>query len=227
MSEQQLAELSSALVQARANTAEAKARLDRVNQILREDNPDPANKNTATVADSLRNEVVTKLRQQYLEIAPREAEWSRRYGHTHLAAVNLRNQMADIRHSLGDELRRIAETYKSDYEIAKSRQDSVEQSLSSIVSQSQVTNQAQIQLRELESTSQTFRALYDNFLQRYMESVQQQSFPITEARLITKATPPAQKDYRKTFLGLAVVPVGGLLLGFALAFFRELMDCVF
>ena len=59
---------------------------------------------------------------------------------------------------------------------------------------SQETDQAQIALHELESNSQTYRALYDNFLQRYMESVQQQSFPITEARVISPATRPLQQS---------------------------------
>ena len=65
-----------------------------------------------------------------------------------------------------DELRRIAQTYQSDYEIAKAREDSIMKSLADIVSVSQTTNQAQIALRELESTAQTYRALHDNFLQR-------------------------------------------------------------
>ena len=97
-----------------------------------------------------------------------------------------------------DELQRIAETYKSDYEIAKAREDSVQQSLNEIVSESQTTNEAQITLHNLESSAQTARALYDNFLQRYMESVQQQSFPVTEARLITRATQPLYKSAPRT-----------------------------
>ena len=42
-----------------------------------------------------------------------------------------------------------------------------------------------------------------------------------------QSTPPDQRDYRKALMVLAAVPVGGLCLGLGLAFFRELMDCVF
>ena len=76
----------------------------------------------ATVADTLKNEVVSKLRSQYLDLAAREADWSVKYGHDHLAVVNLRNQMREIRNSIFDELKRLGETYKSDYEIAKQRE---------------------------------------------------------------------------------------------------------
>ena len=107
--------------------------------------------------------------------------------------------MREMQNSIRNELQRIAETYKSDLEIAKQHEDSVQKQLNQAVAQSQVTNQAQVALRELESNAQTYRALYDNFLQRYMESVQQQSFPITEARVISAATRPLSKSNPKGY----------------------------
>jgi polysaccharide biosynthesis transport protein len=227
INEQQLAELNTALIQARAAKAETQARLDRVTQILRDDDPDPVAAATATVAEALQNPVVTQLRQQYLELAQREALLSNRYGSNHLAVVNLRNRMREIRRSIVDELKRIAEAYKSDYDIAKARENSFEKSLAATVAGSQTTNKAQIELRQLESAAQTYRALYDNFQQRYMDSVQQQSLPITEARVITRASPPAAKASPKSLLILTAATMGGLGLGLGLAFLREVSDRVF
>jgi succinoglycan biosynthesis transport protein ExoP len=227
LNEQQLAELNSALVLAQAQTAEAKARLDRVQQILQKENQTPNFEDTATVTDSLHDEVITRLRQQYLDIAARESDWSTRYGYNHLAAVNLRNQMAEIRKSIDDELRRIAETYKSDYEIAMARESAVQKGLNDIISQSNDTNQAQITLRDLDSTAQSYRAMADNFLQQYMMSVQQQSFPITESRLITQATPPLKKSHPKTLLVLAIATAGGMILAFGIGMVRDFSDRVF
>jgi polysaccharide biosynthesis transport protein len=225
LTEQQVAEFGAQLIAVRQRTAEAKARFARIEQLVGA-NIDGAAVDAA-VTDAVKTEVFTKLRTQYLERENREREWSARYGHDHLAAVNLRDQMREIRSAIRDELKRVAETYKNEYELAKEYEESLQRELNQAASQSITTNEARVRLRELESAAQSYRSLYDNFLQRYMESVQQQSFPITEARLITKATPPASKDYRKTFLGLAAVPVGGLVFGFGLAFFRELMDDVF
>jgi succinoglycan biosynthesis transport protein ExoP len=223
MNEQQLAELNSSLVQARAQTAEAKAKLNRINEIMHAGLEVP----DATVADSLKSEVITKLRSQYLEYSRKEAEFSSKYGSNHLAAVNLRNQMRELRKVTMDELGRIAQTYQSDYEIAKAREESITKSLADIVSVSQTTNQAQIALRDLESSAQTYRALHDSFLQRYMESVQQQSFPITEARLITTASPPGRPSNPKTSLVLVAGAFAGMIFGFALGLFREIADRVF
>jgi succinoglycan biosynthesis transport protein ExoP len=227
LNEQQLAELNSALVLAQAQTAEAKARTDRVQQILQKENQNSKFEDTATVTDTLHDEVITRLRQQYLDISARESDWSTRYGHDHLAAVNLRNQMAEIRKSIDDELRRIAETYKSDYEIAMARESAVQKGLNDIISQSNDTNQAQITLRELDSTAQSYRAMADNFLQQYMMSVQQQSFPITESRLITQATPPLKKSHPKTLLVLAIAMAGGMILAFGIGMVRDFSDRVF
>ena len=221
MNEQQLAEISSQLVVARGQVTETRARLDRIENIIKTEIPD------ATVTDTLRSEVITKLRQQYLDLKNREADWSSRYGSNHLAALHLRNQMAEIRRSILDELRRFAETYKSDYAIARQREASLQKELAGVVTDSQATNQAQVALRELESSAQTYRALYDNFLQRYMESVQQQTFPITEARVITAASPPLTKSHPKTTLILILSGALGVMLGLGAGRLRDLSDRAF
>jgi polysaccharide biosynthesis transport protein len=227
MNEQQLAELNTSLVQARAQTAESKARLDRIQQILSSGAPDLAGTAAATVTDTLHNEVITKLRQKYLEYQEKEADFTRRLGATHLAAVNLRNLMREIRRSILDELNRIAETYKSDYEIAKKREDSVEKALAEIVSESRTTNEAEVTLRSLDSSAKSYRALYDNFLQRYMDSVQQQSFPVTEARVITPATRPFGASAPRTGRVLILALMGGMILGAGIGMLREISDRVF
>ena len=92
------------------------------------------------------------------------ADWSVKYGNDHVAVVNIRNQIRDIRKSIYDELGRIEETFKSEYEIAKKRQDELEKSLASLISQSQETNQAQVTLFSLEAAAKSYRKLYDSFL---------------------------------------------------------------
>ena len=224
LGEQQVAELNSQLVIARANTAEARARLDRIQSVLRSDTPDAIG---ATVTDTLKSEIVSKLRSQYLDLAARESDWSVKYGHDHLAVVNVRNQMRELQNSIFQELRRLGETYKSDYEIAKKREEGLRSELDRAVAQSQVTDEKSVTLRELQSTAQTYKTIYDNFLQRYMEAVQQQSFPITEARLISTATRPLFKSNPRTRLILMITGLGGMMLGFGLGVLRDLADRVF
>jgi succinoglycan biosynthesis transport protein ExoP len=218
INEQQLTEVNSQLILARAATAEAKARLDRINAVMAQDLAD------ASVTDALNSAVIIKLRQNYLELAQRESYWTKKYGEGHLAAINLRAQMQELRRSIEDEMGKIAGSYKSDYEIALTRQKSLEGSLASVVTEAHSTGQAQIQLRELESSAETSRALYDSFLQRYMEAVQQQSIPISEARLISPAMRPLRKSAPRLSIVLLMTLASGALLSVAVAYVREVSD---
>lgn len=222
MNEQQMSEVNSQGILAHAATAEAKARYDRIRRVMSQDVLP-----NASVTDALKSEVLIKLRQQFLELAGRESILSKQYGPDHLAAIALRSQMLEIRRNIADEMQKIAESTKSDYEIALTRETSIQKSLDSAVAQSRITNQAQVQLRELESKAQASRTLYDNFLQRYLESVQQQSFPISEARLITPATPPPNKSHPMTLTVLMVSVAGGIMIAFGAAVLREASSRVF
>ena len=225
--EQQLAELNSQIVLARAATAEARARLNRISEITKGDfsqidniikQPDPA------VADALHNEVINKLRSEFLDTSNKEAIYSARLGRDHLVVVGLRNQLVEIRKSILDELKRIEETYKSDYQIAVAREQSIQQSLAESVAQYQTTNQAQVTLKDLDSKAQTFRAIHDNFVQRYMEALQQQSFPYTEARVISSAVRPSTKSQPSSRLIMTLASASGLLLAFGVALLVDLAE---
>ena len=135
--------------------------------------------------------------------------------------------MQEIRRSIVDELNQIAGAYKSDYDIAEAREKSLEQNLNATVAGSQTTNKAQIELRQLESAAQNYRTLYDSFQQRYTDSVQQQSLPTTDARVITRASPPSEKSSPKSLAILSAAAMGGVLLGLGLGMLRELSDRTF
>ncbi|MFS8038148.1 Wzz/FepE/Etk N-terminal domain-containing protein [Xanthobacter sp. AM11] len=225
VSEQQLVELNTQLANSRATVAEAQARYDRVASIIKEGIL--AGTSDEVVSDVLNNEVISRLRTQYLDAVKREAEWSKRYGADHIAVVNLRSEIKGLQRALFNELSRIAETYKSDLEIAKARMESMSSSFDNLITQAKTTSRAQVDLRELESTSQSYRALYDNFLQRFMQATQQQSFPITEARVITDATQPLRASHPKKSLLIGGSLFIGLFLGMCLAYLRENMNRTF
>jgi succinoglycan biosynthesis transport protein ExoP len=221
MNQQQMSDINTQLILAQATTAEAKAKLDRINEVMKDAIPD------ASVTDALQSQVIIALRAKYLDLAGREALFSSQYGPNHLATIGLRNQMMELRRNVSDEMAKIAESYKSNYEIAKARQTSLETSLNMSVSSTNLTNQALVQLRELESSAQSYKSMYDNFLQMYMQSVQQQSFPITEARIISAASVPPERSSPKPAVVLTASILGSLLIGLGAAALREGLDKVF
>lgn len=220
VNEQQLADVNTQLIQARASTAEAKARLDRIKQVTTQDLAQP------TVTDALNNPVITRLRAQYLDLSAQYADWSAKYGKEHQATVNLASKMQDLKSSIRDEVNRIADAYRSDYEIAKSREVSLENGLKGLMNESGSTAQAQVKLRNLESAADTYRTLYNNFLQKLQEANQNESFPISESRVIATAVTPDKKSSPKTALVLIGGVIAGLCFGLGGACARELLSQV-
>jgi succinoglycan biosynthesis transport protein ExoP len=224
-SEVELDQLGIALAKARADTSQARARLDRISRVLEQRSdketlniPDPI------VTDALSNPVITRLRQQFLDDQNKESEWSARYGADHQAARNLRAEMAGLQRAIWDEISRIAESYKSELQIAKSQEESIDRRMTDVFQNSAATRQSQVRLRELETAANTYRGIYETFLSRFTQSVQQQSFPSTEARVVTAASPPGLPTSPKISLTLALATICGFGLGVMSAFAREQMN---
>jgi polysaccharide biosynthesis transport protein len=224
-SEIELDQLGIALAKARADTSQARAKLDRISRVLEQRSdkesltiPDPI------VTDALSSPVITKLRQQFLDDQNKESEWSARYGSDHQAARNLRAEMAALQRAIWDEVSRIAESYKSELQIAKSQEESIDKRMIDVFQKSAATRQSQVRLRELETAATTYRGIYETFLSRFTQSVQQQSFPSTEARIVTEATPPHAPSSPKLGLTIALSTLCGLVLGLGAAFAREQMN---
>ena len=213
-SEVELDQLGTALAKARSDTTQARAKVDRITRVMEQRSnkgnlgiPDPV------VNDALSNPVITRLRQQFLDDQGKELEWSSRYGPDHIAARNLRAEMAGLQRAIWDEVSRIAESYKSELAIARSQEDAIDKRMMEVFKQSASARQAQVRLRELETASNTYRGIYETFLTRFTQSVQQQSFPSTEARVVTVASPPSRPSSPKIALTMALATLCGLALG--------------
>ena len=229
-SEVELDQLGVALAKARADTSQARAKLERIERVLEQrpsstsDAVDDVKIPDPIVTDALNNPVITKLRQQFLDDQSKESEWSTRYGRDHQAARNLRAEMAALQRAIWDEITRIAESYKSELQITKAQEESIDKRMTEVFQKSGTTRQAQVRLRDLETASNTYRNVYETFLSRFTQSVQQQSFPSTEARVVTPATPPHARSSPKTSLTLSLAGLLGIGVGVMLAFAREQMN---
>ena len=71
---------------------------------------------------------------------------------------------------------------------------------------------------------ETYRSLYETYLKRYNEALQQQSFPIIEARIITGATVPLGPSYPNRPIILLLFGILGGAAGTGAGAFRELRE---
>ena len=221
ISDQQMTQVNEQIVAARADTARAEARFAQIQDLLR------SGRAGATVPDSLASPVVNELRAKFLAASKSEAELEAKLGAGHIQVRQLKREMQELNRLLYEELQRTAESYRSDAEVARAKEQSLAKSMSSLVGQSALTNEIMVELRELEREAETYRSLYQNFMQRYQDALQQQSFPVTEARVITAATEPETQSFPKRGLLLGLALLLGLMLGGAIGALREYRDRVF
>jgi polysaccharide biosynthesis transport protein len=218
LNDQQITDLNGKLVAARAQTAEARAKYEQIQDIAKSGG-DPGGINAA-----ISSEMITKLRTQYADIAKNEAELSSKYGTRHPSVANVRAQRRDTQKLINEEIRRILESTKHDYDVARSRETSLQQSLDQLQGVSTSSGQAQVRLRELQREAEANRTQYESYLARSKETTAQESLEMPDSRIVTKASVPIRPSSPKTMLILGLALMLGLGAGSVLAFLADYLD---
>jgi exopolysaccharide transport family protein len=218
LNDQQLTDLNGKLIAARAQTAEARAKYEQVQDIAKSGG-DPGGINAA-----ISSEMITKLRTQYADIAKNEADLSSKYGAQHPLVANIRAQRRGTQKLINEEIRRILESTKHDYDVARSRETSLQQSLDQLQGVSTSSGQAQVRLRELQREAEANRTQYESYLARSKETTAQESLEMPDSRIVTKASIPIRPSSPKTMLILGLALMLGLGAGSVLAFLTDYLD---
>ena len=230
INETELSDISAQLAGARAKTSELQARLNRIDAVHQSYHDQTGTEPAPTISDVITNNVIAPLMAKYLEATAKERDLAAKYGALgppsgtpdHVAAINLRIQIQNLRGQIYDEIGQIREAYRSDLQIAQKRVSELEANLNALISQSSDTNKAQVTLFSLEASAKSYRELYDDFLQRYTESVQQQTFPIGDARAISAASVSQTYPWPLSTWVLSIL--AGIGLGVGLGVLRDILD---
>ena len=216
-----ISELEGQLNGARTSAREAQARLDRVNEAI-------AGYDKASIKpvlpDLMNNPVVTKLRENYIELANRLGEWNKRYGKSHEATVRLRVRIGEIHEAVLDEYRRLGESYRSEFEIANKRAAAIETELATAIAEKQRVDGVRLRLKELENVVQNHQRTLETISSRQTETNEQRSFPIARAWVLNDATEPVKKVLKRTLQAALVLFGLGVTLGLGAALLRDFAD---
>jgi capsular exopolysaccharide synthesis family protein len=155
---------------------------------------------SATIANAIAEAYIIDQLSAKLQVAQRTSDW-------------IENRVSELKKRSSEAAKALAD-FKSTNGIANTAGDPPGGLSQSLVAQ---------RLRELETAAQSARTTYETFLNRYTQSVQiqQQAFPVTEARVLAEAMPPLSKSKPKTSLILLLAVVAGGTLGVIAAFARE------
>jgi len=218
LNSEQLSNLNTQLTNARIALTEAKARLDGINQMSGEG-----------IMGTAATDALTKLRSEYRDVAARASELGVSVGPAHTVVIKLHTKMDELRKSIRDEEQRVADSYANEYQIAKTRESELAATMAQLVGEAGTSSQAQVKMRELESSADTLRNLYNSFLQKFKEinTIQTETIPVQNARILTRAAPPQHKSSKKAAAVLAGSIMVGLFLGAGAALAREWAADVF
>lgn len=205
LNDQELSSLNRELIVARADLAERQARLDLVGDLR-----NGGGGGLDAITEVVSSPVIVNLRGQEIDILRQEAEMSAQFGPRHPQMEQLRRDKAQLAAKVQAEVDRLAESFSNDVRVAQTRVAAIENQLGSIKGRNVENRSAEVRMRELEREAETSRELYQNFLQRFKETREQQELVEPDARIVAIASPPVRPSTPS--------PKLFLLVGFAAAF---------
>lgn len=224
VSDQELSELSSQLVLARAEAARAQARFRQYAQVAERPTADAISEAVLRDDGEPVNPTLVQLREDYQGVDRRLRDVTRLYGADHPQAVALTRERRKLENSIELEVGRTVRALENAYLTAKAREDAIATSVDQATGRSAQASEAQVRLSEMEQRAEALAGLYQTFLARFEQVSKQQSFPLSKVRVLSEATLPRGKSAPSSTLTLAMLTVLGGMAGAGVGALRELRE---
>jgi exopolysaccharide transport family protein len=217
---QQVTDLNSQLIVARADRTGAEARLQQVRQVIQSAGGAEA------VADVLGSPVIVDLLRQETEIKRKIAEFADELGDRHPRMVSARTELTDLQAKMRSEVNKIVQKMENEAAVARARESSLQRSLTQLENRLAQANASEVQLRALEREAEANKSTLESFLARFEEVSAQSDLSAHDinARVLSRATVPDVPSAPQKKLILAIVLVGSTALAVLLAFALENLD---
>ena len=218
VTQQQLSEINSQLISARAQRAEAEAKYQQVESITRN------GQDIDSVAEVLNSGLISSLRGQEAEVQRKYSEMLVEYGARHPKMIQMQAELADIKAKIDTEVKKIAAGLRHSLDVARARENSLASSLQQMESKTAGNSQAEVELRALEREATANKVLFETFLGRFKETASTQGIEQADARVISFAEVPLGASFPKKNLMITVSILGALFFAIFLAFVLEILN---
>lgn len=215
---ERLSEINIQLLRAESRRKELEALYSKVRSVGR--NYQSAQTISAIASDP----ALQALRAQIVETEKSMMELGNKFGPKHPLMVKTRGDLQILQRKRNQEIERIVESIKNEYELAFSNERSLRQKLENSKTEALVLNEKFIQYGQLKRVIDTNRTLYDALLLKLREqSITEETQPVN-LWLVEKATVPLKPSKPWVALNLQIGILLGVLGGIALVFFLEYLD---
>jgi len=211
--DEQLSELSSQLIIARAEKAEVDARLGQLRRLL-----EAGGQGVETASEVLSSSLIQGLRTQEAQTLSRQSQLALEYGPKHPRMLQVTAELGEIRERIRIEIENIIVGLEQEAEFAKARVNSLEINLKVAQGETSEQNKEAIRLRTLQREAAANRALYDTFLNRFKETSSTQGLETSDARVLSQAESgylsyPNRNQMRQKYILLGFFGACALVLG--------------
>lgn len=184
VTQDELTGLNREVAQARAQQAEAEAKLNTARAQL------AGGSNGQELGEALDSPVVSGLRSQRAQVSAKVAALRQRYGDRHPELQNAREELQDIDEAINAEVKRIVANVSIQANAARQRTASLTGSLANTEGKLAMNNAASVRLAELERNAESARSLYQAFLDRYKQTSAQKGLERSNSYIIARARIP-------------------------------------
>jgi uncharacterized protein involved in exopolysaccharide biosynthesis/Mrp family chromosome partitioning ATPase len=217
---QQLVELNSQLIVARSERAQAESRTRMATELAR------TGGGGADLSDVLGSTAVQTLRTQLYEVQTKLDEQRNHWRGALQASstTTLEAQKASLTRQINEEIARVVASLMNEARAAREKEAELEAALRAIESRFGESGVNVAHLNQLQREADANRTIYESFLKRYKETIEQVELATPDARLISSAEPPREPAGPKRLPILILGFIGGAGISAALALLLERLD---
>jgi len=217
----QIAQLSTQLINARTKRAAEEARLAQIEKLLK------SRRGVDSATAVLTSPIIQRLSERETELIGRLAEQSAVFGPKHPKILAIRAEMGDLRRKIYLEVRKIVNRVRGEVAVARAHETALRQKLTELEGKVGVSNQKSVRLHALEREAKANRALLENVLARHKEALAQQGIQNANVRIVSYASVPVSPYFPKKRLLAGLAFFASLVVGIGLIALRESLDAVF
>lgn len=216
---QQLSELNSQLILAKAQRSETQARARLIKKMLTDKSDIDA------TPEVMKSELIARLIDQRVQVQRQLAELSATLLPSHPRMQQLRSELADVRTQIRIEATKILKSLENEAEVAAARENSLRNDLNEMKTQASGLSEAEIKLRALEREAKAQRDLLESYLARYRDASARHDMGAVpaQAAIVSRAHASILPSFPKKLPISLLVAAAVALLSLAYVMARELI----
>jgi uncharacterized protein involved in exopolysaccharide biosynthesis len=213
---QKIMDLNKAYLEAQAQRLSIEAKVQQVTQAAKD--------TSGILTASGSNSFVEKLRGEVADLEVERSKLLKVYKGKHPEILKVEARIQQVQQRLDEEMQTIVRGVQGEYRLAKTREESLLNTVNQMRREGQELNEKEIQYLALQRETETNQQLYETVAKRVKETGLTGGLETNNIRLVESAAVPTSPIRPRKVWNIGLSVVAGLVLGFGVAVGFELLD---